>query len=73
MRERGCATLDQESEIGLGSIASALRDDDGKPAVIIGFSGPVERLDYPALLAHLKDGCDALREQQPPETGYANA
>lgn len=61
VRERGWATLDQESEIGLGSIASAIRDDDRALAAIIGFSGPSERLDYPALLAHLEQGGGALR------------
>jgi DNA-binding IclR family transcriptional regulator len=61
VRKRGWATLDQESEIGLGSIASAFRDDDGELVAIIGFSGPAERLDYPALLADLKQGGDALR------------
>jgi IclR family transcriptional regulator, pca regulon regulatory protein len=31
VRERGWATLEQESEIGLGSIASAVRDHNGRP------------------------------------------
>ncbi len=60
VRERGWATLDQESEIGLGSIAYAIRDRDQKLTAIIGFSGPAERLDYPTLLAHLQHGCEAL-------------
>ena len=60
VRERGWATLEQESEIGLGSIALGLRDDAGALAAIIGFSAPVERLDIPALLALLQD---AAREQ----------
>jgi DNA-binding IclR family transcriptional regulator len=61
VREQGWATLDQESEIGLGSIARVVRDDTGTLTAIIGFSGPAQRLDYPALLAHLKRGCAALQ------------
>ena len=60
VRERGWATLEHESEIGLGSIALGIRDDAGALAAIIGFSGPVERLDVPALLALLQA---AAREQ----------
>jgi IclR family pca regulon transcriptional regulator len=59
-RRQGWATLDQESEIGLGSIACAARDPDGTLRAIIGFSGPAERLDYPALLAHLQPACAGL-------------
>ncbi|MBV9196262.1 MAG: IclR family transcriptional regulator [Solirubrobacterales bacterium] len=60
VRERDWATLDQESEIGLGSIARAVRDRDGALTAILGFSGPAERLDYPQLLAHLERGCQTL-------------
>lgn len=60
VRERGWATLDQESEIGLGSIAHAVRNRGGALTAILGFSGPAERLDYPALLAHLQRGCSVL-------------
>jgi DNA-binding IclR family transcriptional regulator len=59
-RQNGWATLDQESEIGLGSIACAARDGDGALSAIVGFSGPAERLDYPTLLAHLQPVCAAL-------------
>jgi DNA-binding IclR family transcriptional regulator len=61
VREQGWATLDQESEIGLGSIARPVRDHNGTLTAIIGFSGPAQRLDYPALLVHLKRGCAALQ------------
>ena len=61
VRKRGHATLDQESEIGLGSIAVPIRDRDGHLNAIIGFSGPAERLDFPTLLEHLKRGCSALQ------------
>jgi IclR family pca regulon transcriptional regulator len=61
VRERDWATLEQESEIGLGSIAVPIRDPDGQLTAIIGFSGPTERLDYPTLLKHLRHGCEALR------------
>ncbi|MBV9799352.1 MAG: IclR family transcriptional regulator [Solirubrobacterales bacterium] len=60
VRERGWATLDQESEIGLASIARPLRNHNGTLTAILGFSGPAERLAYPALLAHLERGCQAL-------------
>jgi DNA-binding IclR family transcriptional regulator len=61
VRERGWATLEHESEIGLGSIALGIRDGTGALAAIIGFSGPVERLDVPASLALLRA---AAREQR---------
>lgn len=60
VRDRDWATLDQESEAGLGSIARAVRAHDGTLTAILGFSGPAERLDYPALLAHLERACDTL-------------
>jgi DNA-binding IclR family transcriptional regulator len=60
VRERGWAMLEQESEIGLGSIALGVRGADGTLAAILGFSGPAERLDYPALLAHLRSAAAEL-------------
>ncbi len=60
VRESGWATLAQESEIGLSSIAYAIRDSDQKLSAIVGFSGPSQRLDYPTLLAHLEHGCEGL-------------
>lgn len=65
VRERDWATLEQESEIGLGSIARAVRGRDGRLTAIIGFSGPAERLDYPVLLEHLDRGCEALHSFEP--------
>jgi IclR family pca regulon transcriptional regulator len=60
VREQGWAKLDQESEIGLGSIAYAVRDHDGTLSAIVGYSGPADRLDYPTLLKHLQRGCAIL-------------
>jgi DNA-binding IclR family transcriptional regulator len=60
VRTNGWATLDQESEIGLGSIAYGIRDGDQRLTAIVGFSGPAERLDYPMLLAHLEHASAAL-------------
>ena len=60
VREQGWATLDQESEIGLGSIAHPVRDHHDALTAIIGFSGPAERMDYPKLLIHLQRGCRTL-------------
>lgn len=61
MRAQGWAILENESEIGLGSIALPVRDDDGAIVAIIGFSGPAQRLDYPRLLNHLRSARGELR------------
>jgi DNA-binding IclR family transcriptional regulator len=60
VRSQDWATLDQESEIGLGSIALAVRDPDHTLTAILGFSGPADRLDYPALLSHLRHAASEL-------------
>jgi DNA-binding IclR family transcriptional regulator len=61
VRAQDWAMLEHESEIGLGSIALPVRDDDGAIAAIIGFSGPAQRLDYPRLLRHLRSARSELR------------
>jgi DNA-binding IclR family transcriptional regulator len=59
-RQRGWAELDGESEIGLSSIAVAVREADGSLGAILGYSGPTERLDRAALLAPLLCAADRL-------------
>lgn len=61
VRAQDWAMLEHESEIGLGSIALPVRDDDGAIVAIIGFSGPAQRLDYPRLLRHLRSARSELR------------
>jgi DNA-binding IclR family transcriptional regulator len=54
VRAQDWAMLEDESEVGLGSIALPIRDEDGALTAIIGYSGPAQRLDYPVLLDHLR-------------------
>ena len=60
VRQRGWAELDGESEIGLSSIAVAVRAADGSLGAILGYSGPSERLDRAALLEPLLRAADRL-------------
>ncbi len=60
VRAQGWAKLDEESEPGLGSIAVPVRETEGALIAIAGFSGPVDRLDYPALLKHLRQATEAF-------------
>jgi IclR family transcriptional regulator, KDG regulon repressor len=43
-RQRGCAIEDEESEIGMISIAAPIRDDSGDVVAAVGIAGPVTRL-----------------------------
>jgi IclR family KDG regulon transcriptional repressor len=43
-RLRGCAIEDEESEIGMVSIAAPIRDDSGDVVAAVGIAGPVTRL-----------------------------
>jgi len=43
-RLRGCAIEDEESEIGMISIAAPIRDDSGDVVAAVGIAGPVTRL-----------------------------
>lgn len=60
VRKRGWAELDGESEIGLSSIAVAVREPNGTLGAILGYSGPTERLDRSALLEPLLRAADRL-------------
>jgi IclR family transcriptional regulator, KDG regulon repressor len=43
-RQRGCAIEDEESELGMISIAAPIRDDSGDVVAAVGIAGPVTRL-----------------------------
>jgi DNA-binding IclR family transcriptional regulator len=60
VRDRGWAEIDGESEPGLASVAVPVRDADGALAGMVGYSGPSERLDRPALVAPLQEAAAAL-------------
>lgn len=60
VRHRGWAELDGESEVGLASIAVAVRQPDGTLGAILGYSGPTQRLDRTALLTPLLHAADRL-------------
>jgi DNA-binding IclR family transcriptional regulator len=60
VRAQGWAEIDGESEVGLASIAVPVRDPDGNLVAMIGYSGPAERLDRPALVAPLKHAATRL-------------
>jgi DNA-binding IclR family transcriptional regulator len=61
VRAQGWATIDEESEPGLASIAVGVRDHDQALVAIVGFSGPRDRLDREALLAPLQRAAGVLR------------
>jgi IclR family pca regulon transcriptional regulator len=61
VREQGWAEIDGESEPGLASVAVPVRDtDDGRLVGMLGYSGPSDRLDRPALVAPLRRAAAAL-------------
>ena len=49
IRKRGCAIEDEESEIGMRSIAAPIRDDAGEVVAAVGIAGPVTRLSKKAV------------------------
>jgi IclR family pca regulon transcriptional regulator len=64
VREQDWAEIDGESEPGLASVAVPVRDGDGGRLVgMLGYSGPSERLDRPALVAPLRRAASALAGQ----------
>jgi DNA-binding IclR family transcriptional regulator len=54
VRAQGWAEIDGESEAGLASVAVPVRDADGNLVAMLGYSGPSERLDRPALVEPLE-------------------
>ena len=60
VREQGWAEIDGESEVGLASVAVPVRDPDGNLVAMLGYSGPAERLDRPALVPPLKRAATRL-------------
>jgi IclR family transcriptional regulator, KDG regulon repressor len=49
VRQRGCAIEDEESELGMVSVAAAIRDDAGAVVGAVGIAGPVSRLSKKAV------------------------
>ena len=49
VRQRGCAVEDEESEIGMISVAAPIRDDSGVVVAALGIAGPVARLSKKAV------------------------
>jgi IclR family KDG regulon transcriptional repressor len=50
-RQRGCAIEDEESELGMVSIAAPIRDDSGEVVAAVGIAGPVTRLTKKSIAA----------------------
>ena len=48
-RQRGCAIEEEESEIGMVSLAAPIRDDSGAVVAAVGIAGPVTRLSKKAV------------------------
>jgi IclR family transcriptional regulator, KDG regulon repressor len=44
VRRNGYATDDEESEIGMRSVAAPIRDISGKAIAAVGLAGPIQRL-----------------------------
>ena len=53
IRQRGCAVEDEESEIGMVSIAAPIRDDAGDVVAAVGIAGPVTRLSRKSIAAFM--------------------
>jgi DNA-binding IclR family transcriptional regulator len=51
IRNRGWAVEDEESEIGMISIAAPIRDDSGEVVAAVGIAGPVTRLSRKSIAA----------------------
>jgi IclR family KDG regulon transcriptional repressor len=51
IRQRGCAIEDEESELGMVSIAAPIRDDAGDVVAAVGVAGPVTRLSRKSIAA----------------------
>ncbi len=60
VRAQGWAEIDGESEVGLASVAVPVRDADGSLVAMLGYSGPAERLDRPALVEPLEHAATRL-------------
>ena len=52
-RQRGCAIEDEESEVGMISIAAPIRDDGGDVVAAVGIAGPVTRLTKKSIAAFM--------------------
>lgn len=66
VRSRGSAVDDEESELGLRSIAAPIRNDAGSVVASISIAGPVHRVARKALLGwsrELVDAADAISQR----------
>jgi DNA-binding IclR family transcriptional regulator len=52
-RARGCAIEDEESEVGMVSLAAPIRDDGGDVVAAVGIAGPVTRLTKKSIAAFM--------------------
>jgi IclR family KDG regulon transcriptional repressor len=50
VRQRGCAVDDEESEIGMRSIAAPIHNDSGEVVAAVGIGGPATRLSKKAII-----------------------
>jgi IclR family acetate operon transcriptional repressor len=65
VRERGFAIDDQEHELGSICVASAFRDQDGRPLGAVSVSGPAARISdelVQVIGKDLVDACSVLTE-----------
>jgi len=52
-RQRGCAIEDEESELGMVSIAAPIRDEQRRRGRAVGIAGPVTRLTKKSIAAFM--------------------
>ena len=72
VRQDGYATDDEESEIGMRSVAAPIRDISGKAIAAVGLAGPIQRLTKKELrrlvphVVHTADAISARMGYRPP-------
>ena len=59
MRGRGYAIDDEETEVGLRSVAAPIRDHRGEVVAAISIAGPTQRVSKKVLHSYLPDVCAA--------------
>ena len=59
VRSRGYATDDEETEVGLRSVAAPIRNHRGEAVAAISIAGPVQRVSKKVLQSYLADVCAA--------------
>jgi DNA-binding IclR family transcriptional regulator len=61
VRARGYATEDEQSELGMRSVAAPIRNSNGRVVAAIGLAGPMQRISDEALATFAPLVADAAR------------